>query len=251
MLRGIGARSRRRSRGQRLRDAEKSLSQLEQAYELTVEALAAALELRDDETGSHARRVTDIALRLTRAVDPALADEPELRRGFLLHDIGKIGIPDTILLKPGPLDAHELRVLEMHTTLGEQLVSTIPYLSGLARQVIAYHHERWDGHGYPWRLSGTDIPLPARIFAIADAYDAMTTDRPYRKAMSVEQAIEEIDRSAGSQFDPDISAAFIPVASRLNAPSDFAVGRYALDAASDVFPASRQTVNRVQADSTT
>ncbi len=217
MLKALALGRRGRSSEERLRDVQGSLARLERTYELTVEALAAALELRDDETGSHARRVTEIALRLARAVDPQLADEPELRRGFLLHDIGKIGIPDTILLKPGPLDADELRVLEMHTTLGEQLVSSIPYLSGVARQVIAYHHERWDGRGYPWRLRGADIPLPARIFAVADAFDAMTSDRPYRKAMPVADAIEEIERGAGSHFDPAVVAAFVEIADTLPA----------------------------------
>ncbi len=217
MLKALALGRRGRSSEERLRDVQGSLARLERTYELTVEALAAALELRDDETGSHARRVTEIALRLARAVDPQLADEPELRRGFLLHDIGKIGIPDTILLKPGPLDADELRVLEMHTTLGEQLVSSIPYLSGVARQVIAYHHERWDGRGYPWRLRGTDIPLPARIFAVADAFDAMTSDRPYRKAMPVADAIEEIKRGAGSHFDPAVVAVFLAIADTLAA----------------------------------
>ncbi len=217
MLKALALGRRGRSSEERLRDVQGSLARLERTYELTVEALAAALELRDDETGSHARRVTEIALRLARAVDPQLADEPELRRGFLLHDIGKIGIPDTILLKPGPLDADELRVLEMHTTLGEQLVSSIPYLSGVARQVIAYHHERWDGRGYPWRLRGADIPLPARIFAVADAFDAMTSDRPYRKAMPVADAIEEIERGAGSHFDPSVVAVFLAIADTLAA----------------------------------
>jgi HD-GYP domain-containing protein (c-di-GMP phosphodiesterase class II) len=191
------------------------LSQLEDNYELTVEALAAALELRDDETGSHARRVTEFALELTGAVNPELARSPELRYGFLLHDIGKIGVPDAILLKPGPLNAEEMRQLQQHATLGEHLVSSIPYLSGVAREVIAYHHERWDGLGYPWGLSGERIPLAARIFAVADSFDAITSDRPYPSALPVEQAIEKIVSKAGSQFDPAIVEAFMPIASKL------------------------------------
>jgi HD-GYP domain-containing protein (c-di-GMP phosphodiesterase class II) len=187
------------------------------SYDLTVEALAAALELRDDETSQHTRRVTDFALALTRVVDPALARERDLRYGFLLHDIGKIGVPDALLLKPGRLTDREMRTLQMHTTLGEHLLSFIPFLSDLAHDVVAYHHERWDGTGYPWGLRGPAIPLAARIFAIADAFDALSNDRPYRRARSVGAAIAEIRGAAGSQFDPAIVAAFVPLARRLEA----------------------------------
>ena len=186
-------------------------------YDLTVEALAAALEMRDDETGHHTRRVTDLALELTRAIAPELAREPELRYGFLLHDIGKIGIPDSILLKQGHLDARELSTLQMHTTLGEHLLSFIPFLSDLAHDVVAYHHERWDGSGYPWGLVGDDIPFAARVFAVADAFDAITNDRPYRRAMSIDAAIAEIRRGSGTQFDPSVVEAFLPIGSRLGA----------------------------------
>src|SRR5919106_919553 len=174
------------------------------SYDLTVEALAAALELRDDETVQHARRVTEFALALTRAIGPELAAEPDLRYGFLLHDIGKIGVPDAILLKRGPLTARETRILQMHTTLGEHLLAFIPFVSDLAHDVVAYHHERWDGTGYPWGLSGKAIPLVARIFAVADAFDAITNDRPYRRARPVTAAIEEIEKGAGTQFDPTV-----------------------------------------------
>jgi ribonuclease P protein subunit RPR2 len=184
------------------------------SYDLTVEALAAALELRDDETGQHARRVTDFALALTRAIDPELAAEPDLRYGFLLHDIGKIGVPDAILLKPGRLTERELLMLQIHTTLGEHLLALIPFVSDLAHDVVAYHHERWDGSGYPLGLSGGAIPLAARIFAVADAFDAITNDRPYRKARPVETAVAEVERGAGSQFDPAVVSAFVPLACR-------------------------------------
>ena len=187
------------------------------SYDLTVEALAAALELRDDETSQHTRRVTEFALALTRIVDPALARERDLRYGFLLHDIGKIGVPDAILLKPGRLTDRELRTVQMHTTLGEHLLSFIPFLSDLAHDVVAYHHERWDGAGYPWGLRGKAIPLAARIFAVADAFDALTNDRPYRRARSVAAAITEIQDAAGSQFDPAVVAAFVPLARKLDA----------------------------------
>ena len=188
-------------------------------HDPTVGALAAALELRDDETGQHTRRVTEIALALTRAIDPELAAVPDLRYGFLLHDIGKIGIPDAVLLKQGPLTPHEVRTLQMHTTLGEHLLSFVPFLSDLARDVVAYHHERWDGSGYPWGLRGEAIPLPARVFAVADAFDAITSDRPYRKARSIATAISEIQRGAGSEFDPSVVKAFLPIARRLEADS--------------------------------
>ena len=185
------------------------------SYDLTVDALAAALELRDDETGQHTRRVTDFALALTRAIDPELAAEPDLRYGFLLHDIGKIGVPDAILLEPGPLTERQTRILQMHTTLGEHLLAFIPFVSDLAHDVVAYHHERWNGSGYPWGLSGTAIPLAARIFAVADAFDAITNDRPYRRARPVTAAIDEIEKGAGTQFDPTVVSVFVPVARRL------------------------------------
>jgi PAS domain S-box-containing protein len=189
------------------------------SYELAVETLAAALELRDDETGRHTRRVADLAMALTHALDGRLADDPELRYGFLLHDIGKIGIPDAILLKKGPLTVREMRILEMHTTLGEHLLSRFPFLSEVAHDVVAYHHERWNGSGYPWGLTADEIPIAARIFAVVDAYDAMTSDRPYREAMSSTQAIAEIELCAGTQFDPDVVAAFVPIARQLDAAS--------------------------------
>ena len=191
---------------------EHQLLTRDESYDLTVEALAAALELRDDATGQHARRVADLALVLTRMIDPELGRDPELRYGYLLHDIGKIGLPDSILLNPGHLDPHEIRTLHMHTTLGEHLIALIPFLSDTARDIVAYHHEHWDGSGYPWGLAGTDIPLPARIFAVADAFDAITNPRPYRQARSVSDALIEIRNSAGTHFDPAIVKAFLELA---------------------------------------
>lgn len=191
------------------RVVEEALERLETSYATTVRALAAALELRDDETGGHAERVTDLALELTRRLDPELSAEPQLEYGFLLHDIGKIGIPDGILRKPGPLDPKELEQMRFHPVLGERVLEQIPYLSDLARDVVASHHERWDGKGYPAGLSGTDIPFAARIFALADSFDAMTNDRPYRRALPVTEAIAEIIRSSGSQFEPELAEAFL------------------------------------------
>ena len=207
-----------RAAKQRLRDlldqvgAGESLRQRDGSCDLTVEALFAALDLRDDETGDHARRVADLALTLARAVDPNLASDPELRSGFLLHDLGKIGIPDSILLKRSELTPREIRTVQMHTTLGEHLLSFIPFVSDLAHDVVAYHHERWNGSGYPWGLSGEEIPLVARIFAVVDAFDAITSDRPYRQARSISDAVHEIQSCAGTQFDPAIVQAFLPIA---------------------------------------
>jgi HD-GYP domain-containing protein (c-di-GMP phosphodiesterase class II) len=191
---------------------EEALERLETSYATTVRALAAALELRDDETGGHAQRVTTLALELTRRINPELAAEPQLEYGFLLLDIGKIGIPDGILRKPGRLDPDELEQMRFHSVLGERVLEQIPYLSGLARDVVACHHERWDGNGYPAGLRGTQIPTAARIFAVVDAYDAMTNNRPYRDAMPVAAALDEIDSNSGSQFDPAIVTEFLTLA---------------------------------------
>ncbi len=187
---------------------ENALQQLGDSYATTVRALAAALELRDDETGGHAERVTRLALQIAQLIDPGLVADPELEYGFLLHDLGKIGVPDAILLKPGPLTATEQETMRDHPILGERIVARVPYLRGVARQVVAAHHERWDGTGYPRRLSGTQIPSGARIFAVADAFDAMTNNRPYRAAMKVELALAEIKRCAGTQFEPLVVEAF-------------------------------------------
>ena len=155
------------------RIVEEALENLETSYATTVRALAAALELRDDESGGHAERVTALALELTRRLEPELAAEPQLEYGFLLHDIGKIGIPDGILRKPGPLDPDELEQMRFHPVLGERVIEQIPYLSGLAREVVASHHERWDGEGYPlglarYRDSDSVAHLRARRFIRRD-----------------------------------------------------------------------------------
>lgn len=186
-----------------------ALQALEDSYRVTVRALAAALELRDDQTGDHASRVTELALRLTRSVAPELADDAELEYGFLLHDIGKIGVPDAILLKPDRLDPSEMGRMQRHVTLGRQILAEIPYLNGTAAQIAAAHHERWDGTGYPNRLRGDQIPLAARIFSVVDTFDAITNDRPYRRAQSVDNAITEIRKGSGTQFDPAIVQAFL------------------------------------------
>ena len=191
------------------RGVEEALRRLEESYGTTVRALATALELRDDATGEHADRVTRIALRLAERVAPHLCRDPQLEYGFLLHDVGKIGVPDVVLLKEAPLDESERRELERHPLLGERILAQIPYLGGLARDIVVAHHERWDGAGYPLGLLGTGVPLAARIFALADAFDAMTNDRPYRRALSPAAALGEIAREAGRQFDPVLAAQFV------------------------------------------
>jgi HD-GYP domain-containing protein (c-di-GMP phosphodiesterase class II) len=197
------------------RAAETALEQLEDSYATTVRALAGALELRDDQTGGHAERVTTLAIALAEQIAPDQAADPALRYGFLLHDLGKIGIRDSVLLKPGPLTSEEMEEMRFHVVLGERIVAGIPYLDGLARDVVASHHERWDGKGYPCGLAGDAIPLAARIFAVADSFDAMTNDRPYRRALSLEHATREIEAEAGSQFDPAVAATFVAIASGL------------------------------------
>jgi HD-GYP domain-containing protein (c-di-GMP phosphodiesterase class II) len=135
-------------------------------------------------------------------------DRSGVEHGFLLHDVGKIGIPDRILQKRGPLTAAERRLMQTHTILGEQMLGSVPFLQGEAIGVVRHHHERWDGTGYPDRLAGTSIPLGARIFAVADALDAITSDRPYRSARSWDAAFAAIAAEAGRQFDPDVVHAF-------------------------------------------
>ncbi|HWJ32222.1 MAG TPA: HD domain-containing phosphohydrolase, partial [Gaiellaceae bacterium] len=180
---------------------------LQRAYRDTVTALATALESKDAGTGAHSERVQRYAVELTRAVAPDLLDDASLEYGFLLHDIGKIGVPDRILLKPAALSEPEARVMQMHTVIGEQMLGEISLLKGECLHVVRSHHERWDGDGYPDGLAGTDIPLGARIFAVADTLDAVTSERPYRSARSWDAALAEIAGGAGSQFDPSIASA--------------------------------------------
>jgi response regulator RpfG family c-di-GMP phosphodiesterase len=182
---------------------------LENAYHETVAALATALETKDTGTRAHSQRVQRYALDLTKAIDPELIDDQSTEYGFLLHDVGKIGIPDGILLKPGPLTDAERRRMQTHTILGEQMLGGVAFFQGEGLRVVRSHHERWDGTGYPDGIAGTDIPLGARIFAVADALDAMTSDRPYRKAMSWAAAGREILAESKRQFDPDVVESFV------------------------------------------
>jgi diguanylate cyclase (GGDEF)-like protein len=188
---------------------------IQRAYQETVTALASALESKDTGTGEHSLRVQRYAIELARSIDPALLDDESTEYGFLLHDVGKIGIPDKILQKKGSLKPAERRLLETHTVLGEQLLSGVALLQGQGLRVVRHHHERWDGKGYPDGLQRTEIPLGARVFAVADALDAITSDRPYRRARSWEEAAAEIAREAGGQFDPNVVEAFEERSNRL------------------------------------
>lgn len=180
---------------------------LGRAYAATRTAFSGMLNARDNETEGHSERVVGYALVLGEELGLAPQELADLEVGALLHDIGKVGVPDAILHKPGPLTSEEWAEMRRHPELGSDLVSEIPFLSS-ALPVVRHHHERWDGTGYPDKLRGEDIPLFARIFSIADVYDALISDRPYRPAMSSAVAIAEIERGAGSQFDPAVVAAF-------------------------------------------
>jgi response regulator RpfG family c-di-GMP phosphodiesterase len=182
---------------------------VESAYHETIAALATALETKDTGTRAHSQRVQRYAIELTKAIDPELIDDPSTEYGFLLHDVGKIGIPDGILLKPGPLTLAERRRMETHTVLGEQMLGGVAFFKGEGLRVVRSHHERWDGNGYPDGIGGGQIPLGARIFAVADALDAMTSDRPYRKALSWSAARHEILAQSKRQFDPEVVDSFV------------------------------------------
>src|SRR5881296_2062927 len=184
--------------------------ELQDTYETTLEALGSALDTRDVGTESHSRRVHGYALATAREFGVPDADLTDLAHGVLLHDIGKIGIPDAILLKPGPLTPDEWKIMRKHPEIGKRVIENIPFLRG-AVPIVYHHHERWDGSGYPLGLRGPEIPVGARIFAVVDAFDAMTFDRPYSKAISFEGAKTEIKPSVGAHFDPAVVEAFFRV----------------------------------------
>lgn len=182
--------------------------ELKDAYTGTLESLVTALDVRDQETRGHSVRVATHSLDMAKML--GIKDDEELLtvyRGALMHDVGKIGVPDAILLKPAKLTEEEWEFMRRHPALGYRILAQVPYLRPAAKIVLA-HHERWDGEGYPRRLKEEDIPLGARIFAICDTYDAIISDRPYRKGQSPDQALAEILRCAGTQFDPKVVEAF-------------------------------------------
>ncbi len=186
------------------------LTNLQESYDLTLDALSAALDLRDRETEGHSRRVVEYTARLARQIGLDKATIMDIRRGSLIHDIGKIGVPDAVLHKPGPLDAAERKIIEKHPQAGYEMLLGIPYLQEEIKIVLA-HQEKWDGTGYPFGLKGEAIPLGARLFAIADTFDALTSDRPYRKGRPYELARQIIAEESGKQFDPQAVEAFLAV----------------------------------------
>ncbi len=183
---------------------------LREAYDKTIEGWVVALDLRDRETEGHTQRVTEMTVRLARELGHTEEEIVHIRRGALLHDMGKMGIPDEILQKPGPLTDEEWVVMRKHPQYAYQMLSPISYLNQ-ALIIPYYHHERWDGSGYPHGLQGEDIPLFARFFAIVDVWDALSSDRPYRKRMHPKEVAEYFEREAGRLFDADIVQKFLPL----------------------------------------
>jgi putative two-component system response regulator len=192
---------------QRTSELGVALASLEEAYRATLKALIKALEARDAETHGHSERVVNFSLRLGRELRLDAEQMRSLEFGSLLHDIGKIGVPDAILRKPSPLTEDEWREMRQHPSHGQQILRGIKFLEGAAR-VVAQHHERFDGTGYPAGLRGEEMDICARIFAVADAFDAITSNRVYRRCKSYECAAEELERHAGTQFDPRVVEAF-------------------------------------------
>jgi putative nucleotidyltransferase with HDIG domain len=192
---------------QRTAELDRALNSLEAAYRSTLKALTAALETRDSETHGHSERVVSYSLRLGREYGLSSEQMKALEFGSLLHDIGKIGVPDSILRKPAKLTEEEWVRMREHPLHGQQILRGIEFLQGASR-VVAQHHEKWDGTGYPLGLRNEDIDICARIFSVADAFDAITSDRVYRRGKPYEAAAQELDDWAGRQFDPKIVEAF-------------------------------------------
>lgn len=192
---------------QRTAELDRALDSLEEAYRSTLKALTTALETRDQETHGHSERVVSYSLRLGREYGLNREQLKALEFGSLLHDIGKIGVPDSILRKPAKLTEEEWVLMREHPMHGQQILRGIEFLQGAAR-VVAQHHEKWDGTGYPLGLQLEDIDVNARIFSVADAFDAITSDRVYRRGKSYEAAAQELDEWTGRQFDPKVVEAF-------------------------------------------
>jgi HD-GYP domain-containing protein (c-di-GMP phosphodiesterase class II) len=189
-------------------DLQRSNAELSLAYDATIEGLSRALDLRDKETKEHTFRVTDITVKLAIRLGVKPVDLIHIRRGAILHDIGKVAIPDQILFKPGPLAADEWEIMRRHPNIAVELLSPVSYLEP-ALEIPHWHHEKWNGSGYPDGLHQENIPFAARLFALADVYDALTSNRPYRSAWSKEDAIQYIETQAGTHFDPRIVPEFL------------------------------------------
>ena len=187
---------------------QRSNFELEMAYDATIEGWSRALELRYQETEGHTLRVAKMTVRLAQAMGVSSEEIVHIRRGALLHDIGKMGVPDLILLKPGKLDGDEWEIMKQHTDYVFEMLRPIEFLRS-AIDIPHCHHERWDGTGYPRGLKGEQIPLSARIFAVVDVWDALNSDRPYRKAWTEDKALEYIATGAGKHFDPQVVEAFL------------------------------------------
>jgi len=193
-----------------LERVKESEAELRSNYDLTLGAWAKVLEYRDKETEGHSRRLVDLSARLAQALGLSTEEIGHLRRGALLHDIGKMAIPDEILLKPGALNDAERRMMEQHPAYAKQMLAQVAFLQPSVE--VAYsHHERWDGLGYPEGLKGEEIPLSARIFSVVDQWDALTSDRPYRKAWSRETVIAYLQENAGKIYDPEIVNVFLTI----------------------------------------
>jgi HD-GYP domain-containing protein (c-di-GMP phosphodiesterase class II) len=182
--------------------------ELHGTYRQVLEALGAALDTRHPETQDHTRRVVSQSVQIARTMGVTGDALMELEWGAALHDVGKIGIPDAVLLKPGSLTPEEWVTMRSHCEIGYRMLAGFSFLRG-ALPIVLHHHERFDGGGYPFGLGGDEIPFGARVFAVADAYDAMTSDRPYRRALSHEVAFDELLRGSGTQFDPAVVGTFV------------------------------------------
>jgi putative nucleotidyltransferase with HDIG domain len=189
---------------------EDLLRDLRESYEATLDAMVSAIESRDYETKHHCRRVQAYAVLLAERIGVKPDQLMDISYGALLHDVGKIGVPDSILLKPGKLTEEEWATMRHHTLIGYKMISRIKFLKGAA-DIVLYHHERWDGGGYPYGIEGEDIPLGARIFSVIDSFDAITSKRVYKEAVPIELAKREIERCAGTQYDPDIVRQFLTI----------------------------------------
>jgi HD-GYP domain-containing protein (c-di-GMP phosphodiesterase class II) len=193
-----------------INNLQETAEEVLQAYDATIEGWSRAMDLRDRETEGHTQRVTELTVKLARALNLPESAILHIRRGGLLHDIGKLGVPDSILLKPGKLDADEWALMKQHPQMAYEMLHQVDYLAP-ALDIPHYHHEKWDGSGYPDGLRGEEIPLSARIFALADVWDAVTNDRPYHAAWTRDEALAHLRAQSGTHFDPELVEVFIGI----------------------------------------